>query len=65
MDKASVTTISKVKCLILSKKMFRKKLQGKGGEKNNVGGGGGGGGGGSDSSESLGSLKMTRRPSVS
>ncbi|KAF8111908.1 hypothetical protein N665_0071s0047 [Sinapis alba] len=75
MDKAAVTAISRVKSLIMSKKMFRKKLQGKGG------GGGGGeknnGGGGSDSSESLGSVtdeaaktatptrNLTRKVSVS
>ncbi|CAH8358985.1 unnamed protein product [Eruca vesicaria subsp. sativa] len=75
-DKAAVTAISRVKSLIMSKKMFGKKLQGRGGggEKNN---GGGGGGGGSDSSESLGSVteeaaktstpsrNLTRRVSVS
>ncbi|KAJ0265304.1 BTB/POZ domain-containing protein NPY2 [Hirschfeldia incana] len=74
-DKAAVTAISRVKSLIMSKKMFGKKLQGKGGggEKNN----GGGGGGGSDSSESLGSVteeaaktatpsrNLTRKVSVS
>lgn len=71
MDKAAVTAISRVKSLIMSKKMFGKKLQGKGGEKNN------GGGGGSDSSESLGSVteeaaktatpsrNLTRKVSVS
>ncbi|XP_009123215.1 BTB/POZ domain-containing protein NPY2 [Brassica rapa] len=72
-DKAAVTAISRVKSLIMSRKMFGKKLQGKGGggEKNN------GGGGGSDSSESLGSVteeaaktatpsrNLTRKVSVS
>ena len=71
-DKAAVTAISRVKSLIMSRKMFGKKLQGKGGggEKNN-------GGGGSDSSESLGSVteeaaktatpsrNLTRKVSVS
>ncbi|CAF1717303.1 unnamed protein product [Brassica napus] len=71
-DKAAVTAISRVKSLIMSRTMFGKKLQGKGGggEKNN-------GGGGSDSSESLGSVteeaaktatpsrNLTRKVSVS
>ncbi|KAG2277979.1 hypothetical protein Bca52824_060534 [Brassica carinata] len=71
-DRAAVTAISRVKSLIMSRKMFGKKLQGKGGggEKNN-------GGGGSDSSESLGSVteeaaktatpsrNLTRKVSVS
>ena len=77
MDRAGVTAISKIRSLIMSKKIFGKKvqLQSKGGgEKNN-----GGGGGGSDSSESLGSMNaaeetaktatpsrnLTRRVSVS
>ncbi|CAA7058668.1 unnamed protein product [Microthlaspi erraticum] len=74
MDRAAVTTMSRVKSLIKSKKIFGKKLQsqskggGGGGEKNN---------GGSDSSGSLGSVteegaktatpsrNLTRRVSVS
>ncbi|KAJ4876805.1 BTB/POZ domain-containing protein NPY2 [Raphanus sativus] len=73
-DRAAVTAISRVKSLIMSKKMFGKKLQGKGGggEKSS-----GVGGGGSDSSESLGSVteeaaktatpsrNLTRKVSVS